>query len=549
MRTVAAVVALVTCVHAGLWALLQRQHAVADIDGPLASVSYSPLRALAASRQRRPADRRADPRRSEADRPYTRAIRTYSSTGGVELVPPIAAEFGLKVTVGIWIDKNEAAQRAGNRRSAIALAKRYSNVNAIVVGNETMLRADKTVDELIDDHPAGEAAEPGAGDHRRDLGRLAWRHVRCEPKRSKIARKLRARRSTSSPRTSCPTGKASPAKQAVDHTITTYDKLRRAHPGKRIVIAEFGWPSAGYNMHDAEPGRIEQAHGPARVRRARRRLGIDYNIIEAFDQPWKTIEGSVGAYWGTVRRLARRRSSPGPGRSAIPTTGRSPGSPCCSGCCCRCRCWRGRARPPAKPSRWPSPTNAVGAWAAIVVRVLERPLFRARRRLRARPRPRAAGAAGPDRARAHRGDRRDRVRPRAAPPDLAAALPAPEGFCAEGVDPRPGLSRAAGDAEGRRSMRWRGSTTRISNAWSSSTTRPTRPSGGRSRSIAARSASASSSSTRTSSTATRPARCASRSRTPRADAEIIGVHRRRLRGAPDWLKDLVAGLRRPARSA
>src|SRR5207344_859003 len=27
-------------------------------------------------------------------------------------------------------------------------------------------------------------------------------------------------------------------------------------------------------------------------------LGIDYNIIEAFDQPWKTSEGSVGRYWG-----------------------------------------------------------------------------------------------------------------------------------------------------------------------------------------------------------------------------------------------------------
>ena len=26
--------------------------------------------------------------------------------------------------------------------------------------------------------------------------------------------------------------------------------------------------------------------------------GIDYNIIEAFDQPWKTNEGGVGMYWG-----------------------------------------------------------------------------------------------------------------------------------------------------------------------------------------------------------------------------------------------------------
>jgi len=25
---------------------------------------------------------------------------------------------------------------------------------------------------------------------------------------------------------------------------------------------------------------------------------VDYNIIEAFDQAWKTNEGGVGAYWG-----------------------------------------------------------------------------------------------------------------------------------------------------------------------------------------------------------------------------------------------------------
>ena len=77
-----------------------------------------------------------------------------------------------------------------------------------------------------------------------------------------------------------------------------YDKLRRAHPGKRIVIAEFGWPSAGYNMHNAEPGRIEQAMVLREFVARANAYGIDYNIIEAFDQPWKTNEGGVGMYWG-----------------------------------------------------------------------------------------------------------------------------------------------------------------------------------------------------------------------------------------------------------
>src|SRR5215831_6374130 len=134
MRTVAAVVALVVCVHAGLWMLLQRQQAVASIDAPLASISYSPY-----TRSQHP---------DYGDRPTAEQIRADTSTGGGELVPAIAAEFGLKVTLGIWIDKNEARNER-EIQAAVALARRYSNINAIVVGNETTLRAEKSIDELI----------------------------------------------------------------------------------------------------------------------------------------------------------------------------------------------------------------------------------------------------------------------------------------------------------------------------------------------------------------------------------------------------------------
>ena len=148
MRTVAVVVALVVCVHAGLWTLLQRHQAVADIDAPLASISYSPYaRSQHPDRGDRPTEQQIrDDLRVLS--PYAQAIRTYSTTGGAELVPAIAAEFGLKVTLGIWIDKNEARNER-EIQAAIALARRYSNVNAIVVGNETIYRAEKTLPELI----------------------------------------------------------------------------------------------------------------------------------------------------------------------------------------------------------------------------------------------------------------------------------------------------------------------------------------------------------------------------------------------------------------
>ena len=155
MRTVAAVVALIVCVHVGLWTLFQRQQSAPSIDSPLASISYSPY----ARWQDPEAGDRPTAEQIRADlkllAPYTRAIRTYSSTGGVELVAPIAAELGLKVTVGIWLSGCPAhttctkaqvdgfeARNEQEIQSAIALARRYTNVNAIVVGNETVLRTD-----------------------------------------------------------------------------------------------------------------------------------------------------------------------------------------------------------------------------------------------------------------------------------------------------------------------------------------------------------------------------------------------------------------------
>src|SRR5580658_7930280 len=148
MRTVAAVLALVACVHAGLWASLRTKETAPDFAGQLASVSYAPFvnSSHPDSGERPTAQQiRAD---LKAIAPYTRAIRLYSSTGGAELVPPIAAEFGLKVTVGAWIDKNEERNER-EIRSALDLARHYSNVDAIVVGNETMLRNETSVDDLI----------------------------------------------------------------------------------------------------------------------------------------------------------------------------------------------------------------------------------------------------------------------------------------------------------------------------------------------------------------------------------------------------------------
>ena len=131
--------------------------------------------------------------------PYTRTIRLYSSTGGVEMVPAIADEFGLKVTLGVWLDRN-TQRNEREIRSAIDLARKNRNVNGIVVGNETLYRGDVEVEDLIRiiKQVKREVGGVGAGDYRRNLQRLCEKpdgdagrpSPRCGGSRSRRGRRL-----------------------------------------------------------------------------------------------------------------------------------------------------------------------------------------------------------------------------------------------------------------------------------------------------------------------------------------------------------------------
>jgi exo-beta-1,3-glucanase (GH17 family)/cellulose synthase/poly-beta-1,6-N-acetylglucosamine synthase-like glycosyltransferase len=284
MRSVAAVIALVACVHAGLWALTRDEAKAPDFNNQLASVSYAPFAQSAkpdAGDRPQAAQIRADLRTLA---PLTRAIRTYSSTGGVEQVAGIANEFGLRVTVGAWIDKNKERNER-EIRSAIDLSKRHTNVNSVIVGNETIYRGDQKVDDLIQmiQRVKRSTTVPVTTG---EIWNVWIEHPELVSAVDYIAAHI------------LPYWEGFSDTQAVDQAILVYDKLRQTYPGKRVVIAEFGWPSAGYNLKNANPGRIKQAKVLRDFVSKADAYGIDYNIVEAIDQPWKIFEGDVGPYWG-----------------------------------------------------------------------------------------------------------------------------------------------------------------------------------------------------------------------------------------------------------
>src|SRR4030088_21319 len=286
MRAVVAVVLFVAAAPASLWGLLQEKQAAPDFRGVLPSVSYAPFEGTAHP----DVDNIPSVEKIRADMkklaPLTRAIRLYSSTGGVELVPPIAAEFGLKVTVGAWIDKN-VDRNEREIDAAIDLARHNSNVIGVVVGNETVYRGEQKVDgliELIKRVKKSVNVPVTTGE--------IWNIWRDNPELGYSVDFIAAH--------VLPYWENFTSDQAVDQAVSMYELLRKQFPGKRIMIAEFGWPSAGYNLRNADPGPFEQAKVLRNFVTRAEANGMEYNIVEAIDQPWKFFEGGVGPYWGIL---------------------------------------------------------------------------------------------------------------------------------------------------------------------------------------------------------------------------------------------------------
>jgi cellulose synthase/poly-beta-1,6-N-acetylglucosamine synthase-like glycosyltransferase/exo-beta-1,3-glucanase (GH17 family) len=338
MRAVVAVLLFVTAAHAALWGLFQQKQSAPDFRGILPSASYAPFEP-----GHTVADIAADSEKVRADlkklSTLTRAVRLYSSTEGNELVPPIAAEFGMKVTVGVWIDKDYDRNKR-EIESAINLAKHNGNVNGIVVGNETIYRGDQIpIENLAPLYESKLEPEEEARIRNEETQRLRDAEAQPEDQRAaavkwataennvhrlmKLIQRIKGSVNNAPVTTGeiwniwlehpqlassvefigahiLPYWERFSAQQAVDQALLIHQKLRDAFPGKRIVIAEFGWPSAGYNLQDADPGPFQQAVVLRNFVARAEAIGMEYNIVEAIDQPWKFFEGGVGPYWGIL---------------------------------------------------------------------------------------------------------------------------------------------------------------------------------------------------------------------------------------------------------
>jgi len=284
-KTVLAALVVAAAAHAVAWFVAAKTTSPPDIANHVESLSFNAQAPGGRVSPEEQARRRAqiDARLRQLSG-ITRTIRTYSSLGALASVPEIAKKHHLDVSLGAWLSEDEAQNRA-EIESVSELANRHLNVKSVIVGNETILRKVRSVDQLIASIRAVKqrVSVPVSTGETWDI----WlRYPQLANEVDFIAAHI------------LPYWEGVPAAAAVDYALMRYHELHRAFPGKKIVIAEFGWPSEGYNNRDAIPGKAEQAEVIRRFIAEVTPRGIYYNVIEAYDQPWKTAEGSVGPYWG-----------------------------------------------------------------------------------------------------------------------------------------------------------------------------------------------------------------------------------------------------------
>jgi len=214
-------------------------------------------------------------------------IRTYSMTG-LEAIPGMARKHGLKVLLGAWVNAS-AQDTAKEIKALIAAANANPDVvTAVIVGNEALLRKEVTGPQLakLIRQVKSQVKQPVTYAD-------VWEYWHQYPDVASAVDFLTLHL--------LPYWEDDP--KGIDDALAHVEQIRESFgqtfAPKDILIGETGWPSEGRQRETALPSRVNEAKFIRGFVAMAEKHGWHYNLIEAFDQPWKReAEGAVGGYWG-----------------------------------------------------------------------------------------------------------------------------------------------------------------------------------------------------------------------------------------------------------
>jgi exo-beta-1,3-glucanase (GH17 family)/cellulose synthase/poly-beta-1,6-N-acetylglucosamine synthase-like glycosyltransferase len=291
-RAVAAV--LIACTVSALtWRALDQAVAAPDWNAPIRGFSYNPSHSFTEEDHEYYSEERI-----RADliqlKKYTNRVRTYSVSRGLDRVPAIATELGMKVALGIWVQANRELTEAEIKLALKVIRENPTSIERVVVGNEVLTGS------WVDPDPAKAIAivNEYIKQVRRELPRRikvstaeTWNMWEANPALAKEVDVLVVHM--------LPYWEGISLERAVGHIQNRLKVITDKFPGKPVIIGEAGWPSEGRQRQGASPSVANQAAFVREFLTRATELGWDYYVLEGYDQPWKVVdEGAVGAFWG-----------------------------------------------------------------------------------------------------------------------------------------------------------------------------------------------------------------------------------------------------------
>ncbi|AZE59723.1 MULTISPECIES: glycosyltransferase [Pseudomonas fluorescens group] len=288
------VVLAIAALFTGFWALINRPVTTPNWPEQISGFSYSPFQqGQYPQKNQFPTDEQMRQDLAIMSK-LTDNIRTYSVDGTLGDIPKLAEEFGLRVTLGIWISPDlERNEREIQR--AIEIANTSRSVVRLVVGNEALFRKEITPEALIVllDRVRAAVKVPVTTSEQ-------WHIWEKNPQLAKHVDLIAAH--------ILPFWEYIPMDKAGQYVIDRAKDLKKAFPKKPLLLSEVGWPSNGRMRGGNESSPADQAIYLRTLVNKLNRQGYNYFVIEAFDQPWKVSdEGSAGAYWGVFNAARQQK--------------------------------------------------------------------------------------------------------------------------------------------------------------------------------------------------------------------------------------------------
>ena len=293
MRTFLVAVSIILFSGLFSWLVNQPHNVGADVpEGKLVSLSFAPFRqGQSPLKGIFPGVEEIDEDlRLLADKTHT--IRTYSSAESMQPISNLAGKYGLQMIQGAWL----GVGKQDNDKEIAALIKSANEypevVKRVIVGNEILLRGEMKPEILIKYIRKVKKAIQQPVSYA-DVWSMYMKYPQLINEVDFITIHI------------LPYWEDEPISVAAapQHIERIYHAVHREAekiaPGKAILIGESGWPSHGRQRGWAVPGVVNEASFIRGLIHTANKNGFDYNIIEAFNQPWKSeLEGVVGGNWG-----------------------------------------------------------------------------------------------------------------------------------------------------------------------------------------------------------------------------------------------------------